>query len=192
VQVGDLMDRYSHSRFPRSHNVYRPEQEDELARKGAEEMWAEVRKAAPRASLFQLLGNHDLRPLKQVLAAYPQMEKWAEKMLAESMTFEGVKTLHDPREELKLPGNVDVIHGYLGRLGDHRNYTLTNVVHGHTHTGGVVFRQVAGRVLWELDCGLAGDMESKALSYTPQKSTKHTLGWGFLDEYGPRFIPLRG
>jgi hypothetical protein len=108
------------------------------------------------------------------------------------MTFEGVKTLHDPREELKLPGNVDVIHGYLGRLGDHRNYTLTNVVHGHTHTGGVVFRQVAGRVLWELDCGLAGDMESKALSYTPQKSTKHTLGWGFLDEYGPRFIPLRG
>lgn len=191
VQVGDLYDRYSHARFPRSHNQFTPEQEESMARAGAEEMWKEVQKAAPGAECAQLVGNHDLRPLKQILSSYPAAEKWIERMMEESMTFEGVKTIFDPREEYRLPGGVDVIHGHLGKLGDHRNHSLTNVVHGHTHNGGVVFRQHQGRVLWEMDCGLAGDPESKGLSYTAQKTVKWTLGWGFLDSYGPRFIPLR-
>lgn len=191
VQVGDLADRYSHARFPRSHLLFSAEEEDQMARAGAETMWREIQKAAPKAECIQMVGNHDVRPLKQILSAYPQAERWIEKMMAEALTFEGVRTILDPREELKLPGNVDVIHGHYSKLGDHRNFSLTNVVHGHTHTGGVVFRNFAGKTLWELDCGYAADAESKGLSYTAQRTTKWTLGWGFLDEHGPRFIPLR-
>lgn len=189
VQVGDLYDRYSHAKFARSHNLFTPEQEDALGRKGAEEMWNEIAKAAPEAIRHQILGNHDLRPLKQILAAYPQLERWSERMLAESMTFDGVETILDPRQELILPGGVVVIHGYKSKLGEHRDHTLTNVVCGHQHVGGVVYRQFSGRVLWELNVGLAGDPEAKGLSYTPQRITKWTLGFGFLDEHGPRFIP---
>jgi hypothetical protein len=191
IQVGDLYDRYAHSRFPRSQNVYTPEQEDELARKGAESMWREVQKSAPKAKCTQLLGNHDLRPLKQVLATYPQMERWAEKMLLESMTFEGVETIADHREEYRLPGGVDVIHGHFGRLGQHRDYSLTNVVHGHDHKLGVAYRTVRGMDLWEMSTGFAGDIESKVFSYTPTKSHNCQKGLGALDEDGPRTIALR-
>jgi hypothetical protein len=192
VQVGDLYDRYSHARFPRSHNVFTPEQEEASARAAAEEMWREVKKAAPKAQCVQLLGNHDARPLKQVLTAYPAAERWIERMLEESMTFEGVRTIMDPREELMLPGGVQVIHGYKSRLGEHRDHAMLSTVCGHQHVGGVVYRGLSGgRVIWELNVGLAGDPEAKGLSYTPQKITRWTLGFGFLDEYGPRFIPLR-
>lgn len=188
VQVGDLKDRYSHSRFPRSHNVFTPDQEEELSHKGAVEMWKELKKSNPKARCIQLLGNHDVRPLKQGLERYPEAESWIMEGLKKSMTFEGVETVYDPRQELFLPGNVAVIHGHMSQLGAHMADFLMNVVHGHRHTGGVVFRAVKGKILWELDCGFAGDPESKGLSYTPTKLSKHTLGWGWTDEYGPRFI----
>lgn len=189
VQVGDLKDRISHGRFPRSHNVFTPEQEEEMAHKQATEMWAELRRASPQARCIQLAGNHDLRPLKQALTNYPEAETWIKEGLKKSMTFDGVETILDQREELFLPGDVMVIHGHYGKLGDHRDFALMNAVVGHQHVGGVVYRQIRGRVLWELNCGLAGDPEAKGLSYTPQRIVKWTLGWGWLDEYGPRFIP---
>ena len=88
-----------------------------------------------------------------------------------------------------LPGEVAVIHGYKSQIGQHRDALMYNVVAGHLHRGGVAFRSIRGRTLWELNCGLAGDPESKGLSYTPSRITDWTLGWGFLDLYGPRFIP---
>jgi hypothetical protein len=119
----------------------------------------------------------------------PSGEDWIERMLTEMMSFPGVETLPNYRDELMLPGDVMVHHGYRSRLGDHRNYTLHNFVCGHTHVGGVVYRQLRGQVLWELNAGLIGDQNSKGLSYTSQRATGWTPGWGWLDQYGPRFIP---
>jgi hypothetical protein len=59
---------------------------------------------------------------------------------------------------------------------------------GHSHVGGVAYRSIQGKVLFELNAGLLGDPEAKGLSYTPQKLTRWTLGWGFIDQLGPRFI----
>jgi hypothetical protein len=139
--------------------------------------------------LYQICGNHDARPLKRILEVYPEAEDWVKKMFAEMMTFPGVETILDTRQELVLPGDVMVIHGYKSKLGEHRDHMLFNAVCGHQHTGGVVYKNLRGRTLWELNAGLAGDPEAKGLTYTPQRITSWTLGFGWLDEYGPRFIP---
>lgn len=189
VQVGDLFDMYSHAKFPRSHNAFTPKEEHRLAREGAERMWKALKEAAPNAKLNQIFGNHDARPLKRILETYPEAEDWIEQIVERMMSFDGVELISDPRQELELPGNVRVIHGYLSRLGQHRDYNVTNVVCGHTHKGGVVFKQVRNEIIWELNCGLVGDASAKGLSYTAQRTVDWTLGWGWLDEYGPRFIP---
>lgn len=188
VQVGDLYDAYSHAKFPKSSNVFTPRDEAEKARKLAENFWAELHKIAPKARKVQICGNHDVRILKRILEVYPAGEDWIARMLSEVMSFPNVETIMDTRQELLLPGDVAVIHGFKSQLGQHRDSFLHNVVTGHLHTGGVSYRHIHGRTLWELNVGLAGDAEAKGLQYTPSRITTWTLGWGWLDEYGPRFI----
>jgi predicted phosphodiesterase len=191
VQLGDLFDMYSHAKFPRTHNQFTPREEHKSARAQAEVFWSEIKKATPQSKCYQIVGNHDVRPLKRILEVYPEAEDWVQKMFADMMSFDGVETILDSRQELMLPGDVMVVHGYKSKIGEHRDHALYNAVCGHQHTGGVVYRQIRGRVLWELNAGLAGDPEAKGLTYGAQKINSWTLGFGFLDEYGPRFIPLR-
>lgn len=187
IQLGDLYDMYSHSKFPRSHNLYMPKQEEELGRAMAIEMWKILRGIVPNAELVQIKGNHDMRPLKQTLSMMPSIEHVIERYINELMTFEGVKLIEDPRQEYYFD-DVQVIHGYFSGQGKHRDFAMMNTIFGHQHVGGVVFRRLRGQTLWELNAGLVGDPESKALAYTGQKTFSATPGFGFLDEYGPRFI----
>lgn len=199
VQIGDLMDLFAFSHFPRSRNIYTPYDETMLAREMACQFWDEVERRSPGCKKFQILGNHDARPFKRVMEGTPDAEGFfAFQTLFE---FEGVTTLMDTREELCLEserlGRIWFLHGYLGKLGAHRDFMLDNVVTGHSHTGGVVYRGMSTysdktptAVRWELNAGLLGDPEAKALSYTPQRITKWTHGLGVIDELGPRFIPL--
>lgn len=187
IQIGDLFDLYSHSRFPKSMNIYKPQEEEQLARAGAEKMWKTIRGIVPEAECVQIKGNHDIRPLKKTLEKQPEIEHVVAKHYDLLMTFDGVTLVSDPRQEY-IRGNVEFIHDYRGRIGEHRDYALMNAVCGHIHVGGVSFRKIRGQVLWELNCGLAGDPEAKALGYTPQKITNWTPGYGEIDGDGPRFI----
>lgn len=184
---GDAWDMFSHSKFPRSHNIFTPREEQNLSRKMNEDFWKDVKRKSPQSECVQLLGNHDIRPMKRILESYPEAEDWITEKLQTLFSFDGVKTLMDPREEVMI-GDIAIFHGYRTQLGDHRDFTLYNCVNGHTHVGGTVFRKIRGQVLWELNSGLAGDPESKGLSYTPQKITKWTPGFGAIDSRGPRFI----
>lgn len=185
---GDAWDMYSHAKFPRSHNLFTPREEQESSRQSNQEFWVEIKKIVPDAKCYQMLGNHDVRPLKRVLEVYPAAEDWIKEALKGLFTFEGVETIYDPRQELML-GSVMVHHGYRSQLGAHRDYALYNAIVGHTHRGGTVFRRIRGQTLWELNCGLAGDPEAKGLTYTPQRITEWTPGFGAVNEDGPRFIP---
>lgn len=190
VQIGDAYDAYSHAKFPRSHNVFTPKQEETAARRALEEFWSLTRKAAPNAKLVQITGNHDVRPLKRVLEALPTLEHWAERIFAELLSFDGVHTVLDPREEY-LIGDIAFIHGYRSQLGSHRDYMLTNVVTGHSHQLGAVYRNIQGKPLWELNAGYCADPTAKGLTYTNQKMNHWTHGWAWIDEYGPRAVPWR-
>ena len=186
---GDAWDFYSHSKFPRSHNVFTPKDEQTTARLKNEQFWLKVDEACPGALKFQMLGNHDVRPMKRILESYPEAADWVEQKLRELFTYPGVQTIYDVRQELTL-GNMCIFHGYRSKLGEHRDYTLRNCVNGHTHVGGVVFRKLRGEVIWELNSGLAGNPEAKGLTYTPQKIVPWTPGFGVVNEYGPQFVSV--
>lgn len=186
---GDAWDMYSHSKFPRSHNVFTPREEQNLARKQNEEFWFEVHNRSQKSKKYQLLGNHDIRPMKRILEQYPEAEDWVQEKLTQLFTFKNVETIMDPRQELMID-DIAVFHGYRGKLGDHRDFTHYNTMNGHTHKGGVVFRKIRGQTLWELNSGLAGDPEAKGLTYTPQKITEWTPGFSAVDLLGPRFVSI--
>jgi hypothetical protein len=137
-----------------------------------------------------MLGNHDIRPMKRVLETYPEAEDWIKEKLKALFSYEGVKTVFDPREELFLTSQIIVFHGYRTKLGDHRDYTLFSTCNGHSHVGGVVFRKVRGVILFELNSGFAGDPEAKGLTYTPQRITNWTSGFAVINKYGPQFVPI--
>lgn len=188
IQLGDLYDLYAHSKFPRSLNLYSPVEEEQLARAGAEEMWKILRSASPDSICVQIKGNHDIRPVRRTVEVQPAVEHIVAKHLDSLMSFDGVELVTDYRDEY-LIDNVMYHHGYRSKLGDHRDYTLRNFVHGHTHKGGVVFRRIRDEVIWELDAGFAGDPHAKVFGYMPQKTCDYTPGFGYIDEEGPRFIP---
>jgi len=187
IQVGDLLDLYAQSKFPRSLNHYGPEEEERLGMVMANEMWSSLKKICPKAQCYQLLGNHDIRPIKRVLEAAPSLEHVVKSHYKNLIRFEGVTTIDDYRQELIIDGIV-FHHGYRSQLGSHRDYVLRNFVCGHSHKGGVVFKRLREEIIWELNAGFVGDADAKALSYTAQKIHDQTLGWGYIDEYGPRFI----
>jgi len=189
IQLGDLYDMFAWSKFPKSMNVYMPKEEQELARSHAEAMWTKIRSLVPDAECVQMVGNHDIRPLRAVLAGLPSLEHVVEKYLYDLMTFDGVKTIVDSREEFIFEG-VQVIHGYAQGMGKHRDHAMRNTVLGHQHKLHITFKSVGGASLWEMCCGHLGDAQSKAFSYTPQKTVDWHLGFGYLDKHGPRLIPL--
>jgi predicted phosphodiesterase len=188
IQIGDLLDCYAASKFPRSQNVYTPKDEEELGIQMAREMWSDLRKVSPKSKCFQLLGNHDIRILKRTLESLPIAEHWIEKYLKDLFTFDGVATITDHREELEIEGII-FTHGFLGQ-GAHKDYYLKSCVHGHDHKLYVNHRRIHNQNIFELSCGFLGDVESKALSYTPSKMANYQEGFGWIDQWGPRTIHL--
>jgi predicted phosphodiesterase len=186
---GDAWDMYSHSKYPRSHNVFTPREEERLASEANVTFWKEIKKRSPKSKLVQMMGNHDVRAMKRVLEVYPEAEDWIKEKLEKLFTFEGVKTIHDPREELFLNDDTLVFHGYRSGLGAHRDYTLMNCLNGHTHVGGVVWRQLRGKLIFEGNSGIAGDPSAKGLTYVPQKIIHWTPGFLGLTRIAPMFIP---
>jgi predicted phosphodiesterase len=188
IQLGDLLDCYAASKFPRSQNIYTPKEEESLGIEMAKNAWKKLREGCPKAKCFQLMGNHDVRMLKRTLESLPIAEHWIEKYFKELFTFEGVETLFDTREELEIDG-ILFTHGFL-TAGSHKDYYLKNVIHGHDHKLYVQHRRIHSHNLFEMSCGFIGDVEAKALSYTPSKLANFQLGFGWVDKWGARTIHL--
>lgn len=189
VQIGDLMDMYAATKFPRSLNIMTPRAEFQLARKQSEDFWKKLSDIVPNAKLIQCVGNHDLRALARVIERWPEGEDLVRSGLEKLFTFENVTTIFNPKEELQI-GDIYFIHGYRSKLGEHAIYMSSNVVCGHSHTGGVFFRRLHGRTIWELNAGFLADPDSAALSYRAQKTYTWTIGLGIIDELGARFVPF--
>lgn len=187
VQIGDLFDWYSASRFPRSHNIIMPEEETAKGRKMALEMWARVKDKCPYAKLVQLMGNHCDRPLKRASAFAPEIAHLVKKEVDALYTFPGVTTIRASNEDFKVRGVV-FAHGFLPGLGDHARAALCPVVRGHSHKGGTVWVRPG---LWELDVGYLGDSKAQVFGYQAwRRAYKMTVGMGIVDGLGPRFVPL--
>jgi predicted phosphodiesterase len=189
VQIGDLYDHYSFSKFRRSLELTTPEEEISFARKLATNMWKSVKKLASKAKCFQLLGNHDERLMKRVLDKLPELESLTQETLSSLYTFKGVTTVFDSRDYVEIDGIV-FTHGYMSGLGKHLKQINQSVVIGHSHQGGVYFEQHKNKILFELNAGHLADTKSLPLSYTPIKISRSTLGFGIIEDNKPQFIPL--
>lgn len=194
VQIGDLYDYFAMSRFPRSMNTYSPDQEVRLGREMASDMWRTIQKLVPNVECYQILGNHCIRPMKMLLQKAPELEPFMRDTFRAHFEFDGVTTIHDPRQELYL-GEMCFQHGYRSKLGEHAAHNQMSTVCGHSHVGGCLYFPLykpggKSKIIFEANAGLGpGDPESKALGYTPQKITKWTQGLLEIREDGPKFIP---
>lgn len=188
IQLGDLLDQYSFTRFTKK-NLYLPERELKWGREKAEKFWAKIHDKQPKARKIQLLGNHDYRMVKRAQEKLPEAQELILYATEELYEFDNVHTVKDPRQEYFL-NDVAFLHGYLTQPGAHTRFMNMSTVHGHTHRGGVTFVPVRKGVIWELDCGYLGDPKKEPLNYTPQKFKNATLGYGVIDEFGPRFCPI--
>lgn len=187
IQLGDLYDMFSYSKFPRSKMIILPQDEISAARRMAENMWSIIKSHAPDAELIQLLGNHDVRPMKRVIESNAsELEAFMD--FKSLYRFEGVHTVYDTRE-MVIYDNINFTHGHLSH-GTHRTSFKSHVVHGHTHNGRLTTGWVEGKFLFELDCGFLGNPSAVCFEYTPKKITNWHLGFGFISELGPQFIPL--
>ena len=174
IQLGDLYDMYSHSKFARSHDICTPKEEIEEGYLWAQNFWKNINKINSKARKIQLKGNHDDRLSRAEHSLYQ---------------FRNVETVNDSRDGIEIE-DVVYLHGYLSKLGDHTKHLLKNVVHAHTHKGGSIFYKLGGKILWELDCGFSADQNKVPLQYGPTKTTLWTPGYGIIDCNGPRFIPF--
>jgi hypothetical protein len=187
VDIGDQVDAYSLSRYARSHNILTPADEFKRARDRLETRWKRIHEASPRSDCFLVSSNHGDRLRKRVLDRLPEAESLVDFEFFTrfaGVTYCGSSFARD---------NILFEHGYLSGLGSHVRYNLRSTVHGHTHQGGVYFLQRAKQVIWELDVGFCGDPKSPIFDYRSQVVTSRwTLGWGVIDDLGPRFIPYNG
>jgi hypothetical protein len=194
VQIGDVNDLYNQSKYTRNPDLITPERETRLARDQTVEMWSAIRHRAPDAKLIQLLGNHDGRINKRIAENLPEARALVAGAIRDFYTFDGVRTQHDPTEELFLKINGEVVcfqHGHRSKLGDHARFNECPTVVGHSHTGGVVYMRNRKGVYWELNAGWLGDERAPVFQYGAQKHLKKwTLGYGLIDHRGPRFCPL--
>jgi predicted phosphodiesterase len=188
LQIGDLYDLYSFSKFPRSHDIMSPKDELTQAYGDAYVMWEKIRKLAPRAKYFQMLGNHDDRLAKRVMERLPEAESFLD--LKQMWSFPKVEVSKSERDELYLH-KILFMHGFRSKLGDHARHNGMSTVCGHSHLGGAVYIRLGNKTIFELNAGYIADEASKALSYTRQaKVSRWTQGFGYIDHLGPRFIPL--
>jgi|GEM_PF-2442300 len=187
---GDVRDMYSHAKFPRSHNIFTPREENTLGRKLTEEFWARAKKINPKARLFLTMGNHSVRPMKRIMEEYPEAEDWIAEAMKREFSFDGVTTLFNSRDFILLNEEIAVFHGYKMKLGDHRDQHLMSCITGHTHRPGIVYRRMFNKIIFEANSGFMGNPAAKGLTYTSSKLTEWVNGFLEGDEFGPRFIAL--
>lgn len=183
IQIGDLLDQYSFSKYSRSLNVMTPEAELIKGRAMAAKMWESVRRAVPKAKCIQMLGNHDTRLHKRVTERAPELEGLVSSR--ELYTFKGVRTMSSDRDFVELDGVV-YCHGWLSKSIDHARHFNKPTVHGHRHRPAI---ETHGR-LWSMDVGFLGNEQSLPFSYTLSKITNWRTAGGLVVDQAPRLILL--
>jgi predicted phosphodiesterase len=189
IQVGDLFDLFAFSKYPRSLNLMTPVHELRMAEDKARAMWARFSKDCKKAKKVQLKGNHDSRAEKRALESLASAESFVAREVNRMMTFHGVQTVHDEKDEYINDG-VLYQHGYR-KFGDHAKYNQMNTACGHLHRAGLIIYQNIHGSFWELNVGWLGDKRCPVFSYRCQNKISGTsIGIGWKDELGPRFIPF--
>jgi predicted phosphodiesterase len=181
INIGDLYDQYSFSKYSRTLNLTTPERELRQAMIGAMKMWNQIQEVASKAKCYQLKGNHDMRMKKRIAERLPEFEGFSKDVYK----FFNVKTLKDDRSYLIIDGVV-YCHGWLSKSIDHARHFNRPTVHGHRHRPAI---ETAGR-LWSMDVGFMGDEKKLPFNYTTSKVTNWRVSCGLVVDGKPQLIFL--
>lgn len=184
IQLGDILDQYSFSKFSRSLNLTTPKKEIKRGLGMARQFWKDIQKAAPKAKYLQLLGNHDIRIQKRIAERLPELESLFD--LQNLYDFKGVKVSKSDRDHLMIDG-VIYTHGHYSKSIDHAKYYLKPTVHGHLHRAGL---STFGD-LWSMDVGHLADEKSLPLSYTASKTSRWHMAVAVVENSNPRLILIK-
>lgn len=188
VQIGDLFDQYSFSNFTKDPNKvpYNPQQEAEVGKQQADEMWRSIRKRNRKADLYQMPGNHDARLVSKFKASFPEGSFIGRDFMKRQMAFEGVKNIGD---EFILD-DIMFMHG-MRTMGDHAKWNQMNTVTGHTHQARIQYYMNRHGIYWEFNTGWLGDNKAYPFAYRQQKKIDNMHhGIGLIEDRQPRFVLL--
>lgn len=187
VQLGDLYDQFSFSKYARDLSAVElnPADEHRLARIEAETMWARLKKTG--AECYQIIdGNHDLRVIKRMAEKLPEHAFIGKSWLDEQLDFPGVAKLSS---EAVIDG-VMIMHG-MRKPGEHARYNQMNTVTGHTHKARIEYFANINGSYWEMNCGWLGDKKAPVFSYRSQTKIDDTnIGFGVIQDGQPRFVSI--
>jgi predicted phosphodiesterase len=182
VQLGDLLDQYVFGRYPRSLNI-RPRVDIEKGLMYASQMWDDIQEVAPRAKLFQLIGNHDVRVNKRIQEKMPELSEFFSHK--DWYNFgPKVQVADGDRDYIEIEGVV-YCHGWYSKSIDHAKFFNKPTVHGHTHGSSITYDF---DWLWSMSCGFMANKKLLPLKYTMSKLSKWTLSCGEVAEKQPRLI----
>lgn len=188
IQAGDLLDLYSFSRYEKDANLTSPDSELEEGLAMATDMWAAIRKLAPKAKCVQLIGNHEDRLTKTIAKKAPELMSLTKK-ISDLYNFKGVRVMDSSKNHFELDG-VIYTHGHYTKLGDHAKFYRKSVVHGHSHHAGIFYEQTADGLIWEMDTGFLADKSALPLQYTQSSFSKWVTAVGIVENGQPRVVLL--
>ena len=185
VGLGDELDLYSLSRYPKSVNLMTPGEE---YRRGMEQYrahWQALQKAVSKARYYEISSNHGDRLRKRVRERAPELEGYLETNPFGASGVERVKG------EITLDGVV-YMHGFRSRGLDHAKYNQRSTVHGHSHSASLRWVKNQRGAYFNLECGWLGAEDKEAFSYKEQALTQWVLACGLVTDGSPTLLKFPG
>lgn len=185
VVMGDEYDFFAQSKFPKQ-ILISPEDEVKTARAQLEKVFQSLKRVAPKTKIYNLLGNHNLRPVKRLIESAPELMPFFD--FDSYFKFPESEFVNDPREPLII-GGIAFHHGFMKQYSHMVKFQKPTVC-AHTHNGGLLYQKVQGKWLWELNAGYAGNPSKPCFNYTPVREPNWTRGVGYISEWGPHWLPF--
>src|SRR5271165_7013622 len=185
IGLGDELDLYSLSRFPRNHNLFTPAEEYRRGMEAYANHWKALQKAAPSAKCYEISSNHGDRLRKRVRDRAPELEGY---LRDQPFGVEGVVRVDG---EITFDGVV-FMHGLRSRAVDHARYNQQSTVHGHTHSASLRWLRNDRGAFFNLECGWLGAEDKEAFSYNPQALTQWVLACGLVTDGSPTLLKYPG
>ena len=176
VNLGDALDLYSLSRYPRSHNLHTPAEEMRIGLEGYRAHWLALRAAAPRARCYLLDSNHGDRLHKRIIERLPEVES----LIGNPFSAPGVQCV-----ERQVLDGVLYEHGFRSKPEEHGKKNLQSTVHGHLHSATLHRFNLAGRSRFNLNCGWLGDTTAPVFRYRQAAVDDWTLACGIVRDGEP-------
>lgn len=187
VCLGDAIDNFSVSRFPKNPNIITPGDELEQAYEAYSQMWTYIKKIAPKATLYTLEGNHQFpRVEKTVLVKAPELYTLVKKGWNSFFKVPGVTVI--PEKEDLIIDNIIYEHGHKSKPLEHLLEARKSIVFAHIHRAWLLYHKLRNDLLFEMACGYLADPNHEALNYTRKKYKPWVHSFGVIKNGTPSLV----